>query len=780
MKSEVNTCMNSLKTLSLSAALLLGSSNLTFAESYNLNLRDGDLQAFVSLISTATGKNFALDKQVRGQKITIITGREIDEDELYDTFLSVLQLHGLAAVEAGEVIKIIPANKSKYQSVPVMEEPTGIKEIDKKIKKKEADALFTKVITAKHVPVANMVPILRPMISPTGHLQAYPPSNSIVVTDTVGNINKVSKLVRRMDRPDEDEMEVVSLRFASALELVKTIQALKGATQPKGGVVAKYKVSADTRTNSMLVSGSKSGRQQVKEIIRRLDRPKIKSVEESTKVVYLRYAKAEDLAKVLSSTTTNTVSAEATAKAGAGTQKAKVTISADASTNSLIITAEPEVHKNLLNVIRRLDIRRAQVMVEAVIAEVSMDLSKELGMQVGAYDAKGGSPLISTSFSGSSFSLANIVSGTLPTGTGMLLGIGGGNQGNMQWGAVMNALASDAATNILSTPTIVTMDNVEANMVVGQNVPFVTGQTSNDSNTNPFQTIERKDIGITLKVTPQINSGSSIMLKLEQEVSSLAASSASASDLITNKRSFTTQVMVEDSQMLVIGGLIEDTFRDTEQKVPVLGDLPFIGKAFRNTVTEKSKQNLMVFIHPMIMRDVLTADSYTLQKYNNLRGAQLDSRVHQRGSGRRVASEFPNNPNVLLTNDVQQQRQTHLRQQAAQSQRRANPQTQRYTDQAPRRPARPLTVQERQQIAKQREQAQRRQVEANRRRARQVEQERIAANARRRQQVLNQNQQRQQQAQQRVGQGVQAPAHQGQDPAVNFFGLPGNGKQGTY
>ena len=741
MISEFKTYKNGLKVLTLSTALFLGTTVPCFAAGYNLNLRDADLQALVTTISAATGKNFVLDKQVRGQKVTIITGSEIDEDKLYSTFLSVLSMHGLSAVESGDIIKIIPSNKGKYQPVPVIEEPTGIPEIDRKAKKQEPDALFTKVIKAQHVPVANMVPILRPMISPTGHLQGYPPSNSIVVTDTAANIAKVSQLVRSMDRPDQDEMEVVTLRFASAVELVKTIQGLQGATAQKG-VVVKYKVSPDVRTNSVLVSGSQSGRAQVKDIIRRLDRPKIKTEEESTKVVYLRYAKAEDLAKVLQSTTTNAVSAKASAEGGAGTQKAQVTISADASTNTLVITAEPEVHKNILEVIKRLDIRRAQVMVEAIIAEVSMDLSKELGMQIGAYDATGGSPLVSTSFSGSSFSLASIVSGALPTGTGMLLGIGGGTEGNTQWGAVMNALASDAATNILSTPTIVTMDNVEANMVVGQNVPFVTGTTTNDTNTNPFQTIERQDIGITLKVTPQINSGSSIMLKLEQEVSSLAASSASASDLITNKRSFSTQVMVEDGQMLVIGGLIEDTFRDTEQKVPILGDLPFIGKAFRNTVTEKSKQNLMVFIHPMIMRDVLTADSFTMQKYNNLRGAQIDSRVYQRGSGSRMAAEFPNDPNALLSENHNFVRQQQLQHHANVNQQQANTQTRRYNASAPARPAQPLTTQQRQQIAKQREAQQNHQNEMRRRQARQAEQAKIAENQRRRDAVLMQNKQR--------------------------------------
>ncbi|PWQ98353.1 type II secretion system secretin GspD [Leucothrix arctica] len=750
MKSELKTC---LKSLTLSIGLLLGASSSVQAESYNLNLRDGDLQAFVSLISTATGKNFVLDKQVRGQKITIVTGREIDEDELYKLFLSVLQVHGLAAVEAGGITKIIPANKSKYQAVPVVEERTGIPEIDKKIIKREPDALVTKVIKAEHVPVANMVPILRPMISPTGHLQGYTPSNSIVVTDTIANIDKVTKLVRRMDTPDQDEMEVVILRFASAAELVKTIQALQGTTQQKG-VVAKYKVSADTRTNSLLVSGSSSGRKQVKDIVRRLDRPKIKTAEESTQVVYLRYAKAEDLAKVLTTTTANTVSAEATAKGGAGTQKAKVTITADDSTNALIITAEPDVHRNLAEVIKRLDIRRAQVMVEAVIAEVSLGLSHELGLQLGSYDPDGGSGLLSSGFDNSSFSVANALSGTFPTTSGLLLGIGGGTIGNSQWGAVLNALQGDVSSNILSTPTIVTMDNVEASMVVGQNVPFVTGTTTSDSTDNPFQTIERKDVGITLKVTPQINAGSSIMMNLEQEVSSISESSV-ATDVITNTRSFTTQVMVEDGQMLVIGGLIEDKYDDNMQKVPILGDLPFIGKAFRSTTRTKTQQNLMVFIHPVIMRDVLSADSYTLEKYNDIRGIQRNSDLTSRGTGDIRAKQFPDNPNSLLAQGAVTERQQQLQSYAEETQRQSNTQTHSYNGNAApqvRRATKPLTTQQRQQIAKQREREQRLAVEAKRRRAVQINQERVAANQRRRDAVTRQNQLREQQARQRAAQ----------------------------
>lgn len=770
MKSKLNTYSKMLKNLSLSLILMVGASGSPVsAESYDLNLRDADLQALVSLISRATGKNFVLDKQVRGQKVTIVTGREIDEDELYESFLTVLRVHNLAAVESGEFVTIIPLNKSKYQAVPVDEDLTGIPKIDKKIVKRQKqqgpDALVTKVIKAEHVPVANMVPILRPMISPTGHLQGYAPSNSIVVIDTRANVDKVSNLIRRMDRPDQDEMEVIPLKYASAPELVKTIQGLQGSAKQKG-VTVKYKVSPDVRTNSMLVSGSKSGRQQVKGIIRLLDRPKVKTAEISTEVIYLRYAKAEDLAKVLSGTTANLVSTEATAKGGAGTQKAEVSIFADTATNSLVIRAEPEIHKNLLEVIRRLDVRRAQVMVEAVIAEVSEDLSKSLGVQLGVFNSSGStSPIAATSYPGSAFSLAEVVSGALPAGVGMLLGIGGGDDGDTQFGALMNALSSDAATNILSTPTLVTMDNVEASMVIGQNVPFLTGSSSTANGvTTPFQTIERQDIGITLKIKPQINAGNSMMLKIDQEVSSLAASNASASDLITNKRSFSTQVMVEDGQLLVLGGLMEDTYRDTLQKVPILGDLPFIGKAFRNTTTVKAKQNLMVFIHPMIMRDAATGDIYTRQKYDGMGDAQDRSGIRGRGllsNGR--AAPFPLNPEELLSQGGSyesvearrqlqmeleaelSQQQSHMQTFGYQEQQQANVQTHGYQEQAQARPNRPLTLQERQQIARQRELEQQQALQERRYMAKQREQEQRNANALRRQQAQQNNQLRLQQ-----------------------------------
>lgn len=759
MKRDLKSYIGGLKGLSLSLAMLIGASSPVSAESFNLNLRDSDLQTLVQMVSTVTGRNFVIDKAVRGQKVTIVTGREIDENELYEVFLSVLQMHGLAAIETGSITKIIPVNKSKYQPVPVVDEPTGIPEIDRKTVEPEQDALITKVIKVEHVPVAQLVPILRPMVSPTGHLQGYAPSNSILVTDPASNVDKIAMLIRRMDRPDEDEMEVVILRYASASELVTTIDGLQGAAVQKG-VQTKYKVSPDTRTNSVLVSGSKSGRDSVKDIIRRLDRPKVKTAEIQTEVVYLKYALAEDLAKVLSATTGNFVSSEATAKGGAGTQKADVLINADVATNALIIRAEPEIYKNLVDVIKRLDVRRAQVMVEAVIAEVSQELSKSLGVQLGLFNSgSSASPVLSTNYPSSSYSLTDVVSGSLPTSVGALLGLGG-TDGSTSFGILLDALSGDSATNVLSTPTLVTMDNVEASMVIGQNVPFLTGSTTTgtDGTSTPFQTIERQDVGITLKIKPQISAGNSIMLKIDQEVSSLAASNASASDLITNTRSFSTQVMVEDGQLLVLGGLMEDTYLDTLHKVPVLGDLPWIGKAFRNTTTTKSKKTLMVFIHPMIMRTAGIGSYYSREKYKQIEGAQGSTDVRTRGLLNSGGAVFPQNPENLLTNSdgystgqIQgrayssgnTQRQIDLERNARMNQQQANPQVQRYSETPPvRQSTQPLTLAQRQQLAKRNEQIHRQQVEQRQEAARQAERNANEANRLRRAQAAARERQR--------------------------------------
>ncbi len=566
-----------------------------------------------------------------------------------------MQVHGFSAVPSGaNLIKVVPSNQAKQQPVPVIGEEEERKPKRRRVKR-NADELITRVIRVEHVPAAMLVPILRPLVPSTGQLQAYGPSNTILISDRAANIERLIKVIKRMDRADDEELEVVPLKFASAKDLAQTIQNLQKSSIK--GARSKNKISADVRTNSLLLSGDKSSRQQVRKIIAKLDT--YQRIEEKTKVVYLKYAKATDLAQVLTGFSKTQKTTRATKKGAAGTQSAQIDIQADDATNSLIITAEADVHKNLAKVIARLDVRRAQVLVEAIIAEVSFDLSKTLGSSLGFSMTKG---LLGGSGTVAGVgALLNVFANTKNSAAGVAPPSGGGrlglvdNLGKNKFGLLIDALKGDGATNILSTPTVVALDNQEATLVVGENVPFVTGSytsTGSSSNTgstssapsNPFQTIERKDVGITLKIKPQINDGSSIRLDIEQEVSSLSSSSASAADLITNKRSINTSVMVGDGQVLVLGGLMQDTFRDQITKVPVLGNIPVVGKLFRSSTTIKAKKNLMVFIHPVIMRDVLSGDYYTRQKYNKLRKAQVDSAVTRRGILAQKAAVFP--PNI--------------------------------------------------------------------------------------------------------------------------------------
>ena len=623
--------------------VLVAFSGPAFAEeSAQIELNDVEIPALIDTVSRITGKNFIVDPRVKG-RVTVITGREVDPDELYELFLSILQVHGFSAVPTGvgsNLIKIVPSNQAKQQPVPVIGEK---EERSTKKSTRNSDELITRVIRVEHVPAAMLVPILRPLVPSTGQLQAYGPSNTILISDRAANIERLIKVIKRMDRADDEELEVIPLKFASAKNLALTIQNLQQSNIK--GAPTKNKISADERTNSLLISGDKSSRQQVRKIIAKLDTRQ--PLEEKTRVIYLRYAKAEELAKVLTGFSALQKTTKATTKGAAGTQKAEIDIQADEATNSLIITAEPDVQKNLANVIKRLDVRRAQVLVEAVIAEVTSDLSKTLGASLGFSSSEGllggagtvaGVGALLNVLAGGD----NALAGVAPSSGGGRLGLVD-NIGNNRFGLLIDALSGDSANNILSTPTVLALDNEEASIVIGQNVPFVTGTTttSTTGTTNPFQTIERQDVGITLKIKPQINEGNSIRLDVEQEVSSIAASAASASDIITNKRSIKTSAMVEDGQVLVLGGLMEDTFTDQITKTPVLGDVPVLGKLFRSSTTTKKKQNLMVFIHPVIMRDVLTGDEYTRQKYSKLRNVQSASNVTRRGILKEKAAKFP-------------------------------------------------------------------------------------------------------------------------------------------
>lgn len=609
-------------------------SNLTFSETgITLNLKDADLQSFIETVAEITGKNFVIDPRVKA-KVTVVSARPMDRREIYEVFLSVLQVHGFATVEVGEVIKILPDVNAKQGAGSVVTGSSGSK----------GDQLVTRVIQVNNVAAAQLVPILRPLVPQQGHLAAYPGSNMLVISDRGANIARLEKIIRKIDQPDAQEIEVVTLQHASASEVVQILNSLRAAGGQAAQTPGAPTLAADDRTNSILLSGDSASKVRIRGLIAHLDTP-IEGTG-NTKVVYLHYALAEEIAPILQGVSDFEASDNGSTPSTSGNND--INIQADATNNALIITAPPARFDSLRRVISQLDVRRAQVLVEAVIAEVSNDLTKELGAEgfllPGGDDPSG--PAASSINAGSILSLLSdgVTSGAALAGQGLSLG-GADLNGGTQWGFLIRALEADASTNILSTPTLVTLDNEEAEIVVAQNVPFVTGQFTNtgsgtDSAVNPFQTIERQDVGLTLRITPQINEGNSVRLQIEQESSSISTSSV-ASDLITNERRISTSVMVDDNEILVLGGLTQDDYRDVVTKTPLLGDIPLVGNLFRSTSTTKTKQNLMVFIHPVILRDASSSNLATESKYDYLRARQLESKIEDRGLIKDNFARFP-------------------------------------------------------------------------------------------------------------------------------------------
>lgn len=620
-----------------------------------LNLKDAEINALVESMSVLTGKNFIVDPRVKG-RVTIISSKPMDEKELYEVFLAVLGVHGFAAIPSGNVIKIVPAAGAKQENVPTVDRRSSV----------EPDQIVTRVIQVQNVSAAQVVPILRPLIPPQGHLAAYTPTNVLIISDSAANVERIASIIARVDLASNEEVEIVPLRHASATEIVRVLTALEQSrtkADPAAAAGAPPRMVADERTNSILLSGDKASRLRLRTLISHLDTPVDSGG--NTQVIYLRYAKAKDLVTVLQGASKN-LSSEAARNApmpgqvpgaapdgsGSGSSggASLVDIQADAATNSLVITAPPELIRSLRAVIAQLDVRRAQVLVEAVIAEISAEKTAELGVQwvVGTNNAVG-----FTNLNTGSSSLANIIalaaganSGDLTDTTllpqGLHLGVGDFTKGN-PFGVLISALAKDADANVLSTPTIVTLDNEEAEIIVGQNVPFVTGNyttntgtsisTSNDTTSsisNPFQTIQREDVGIKLKVKPQINEGNAVKLEIAQEVSNVVpTANAATQGPTTNKRSIKTNVLVEDGQILVLGGLIDDSLNQSAQKVPLLGDVPLLGNLFRYRSTDKLKRNLMVFLHPVILRDTGQGTLHTSDKYSYIREQQLAARAKE-------------------------------------------------------------------------------------------------------------------------------------------------------
>lgn len=631
---------------------------------FTLNLKNADIHSLISTVSKQSGRNFVVDPRVKA-KITVISAKPLDGNELYETFLSVLQVHGYSAVPAGDLIKIVPDVNAKQGPVPNYDPLTP-----------ESDQLVTQVIKVVNVPAAQLVPILRPLVPQQGHLAAYAATNALIVTDRANNINRLLQIIKDVDRPDKEEVEIVRVKHASASEIIRILSSLQTSQGQPGVSPGAVRFAADERTNSILLSGDSAVRLRMRGLISNLDTPVDSGG--NTRVIYLRYANAADLLQILTGvsqgqTRIGTSSEDTTPGAAPVTQvvqnangqqvtrqatptasiirrnnqqndQPSVDIQADEDTNALIITAPPGEMRNILAVVEQLDIRRAQVLVEAIIAELSENNSQALGVNFAVDGTGSNRPAAYTNLGGQTQALAGQVLSEGATGlsSGLSLAVGRFGTGNVDFGFLLSAIASDSDNNILSTPTLVTMDNQEAEIVVGQNVPFVTGTQLSSANNNPFQTIERQDIGISLKVRPQINEGDNIKMEIEQEVSDVSQTSVTgASDITTNKRSIKTTVLVEDGQTLVLGGLLDDQQSGTREKVPLLGDIPVVGNLFRYRTTSKAKRNLMVFLHPTILRDVETADYYSRNKYDDLRDAHLRQYGYSMRQGDKASPLFP-------------------------------------------------------------------------------------------------------------------------------------------
>ncbi|MGH8488908.1 MAG: type II secretion system secretin GspD [Gammaproteobacteria bacterium] len=594
----------------------------TAQEPYTLNFKDADIRAFIETVSRITGKNFVVDPRVAGN-VTVISARATNPKTLYAVFLSVLKVHGFTAVPSGEVIKILPEPMAKSSGGPTVSRKS----------KGGGDEIVTLIIDLHNVSAAEVVPVLRPLMAAEAHLAAHLDSNVLIASDSAANIERLAEIIERIDQTGEREIEAIRLRHADAEELVQVLNSLRqSGASVEGGVGRKPPViSADKRTNTVLIGGDRGARLDLRTLIYHLDTPIER--EGDIEVIYLRYAVANDLVPILQGIG-GKADAEGSAASTAGEPPptpglgltGDVEIQADENTNALVIQADPGRMQALRSVIERLDIRRAQVQVEGIIAEVSNTKAAELGVQwrtaVPSSGVFGG-----TTFPGAESDLIDEFDpGALALGLSLAYFRGGDIR------ALLRALSTDNATNVLSTPTLVTMDNEEAEIVVGQNVPFVTGSFTTPATTpdNPFQTIQREDVGVVLKVKPQINEGDAIKLEIEQEVSSVDRSSTIGADLITNKRSVKTNVLVDDGKIIVLGGLIQDDLRDSEQKIPFLGDIPVLGQLFRNTRSDAIKTNLMVFLRPRIIRDAHTAAGFTADKYNYIRDQQIDLGEHTR------------------------------------------------------------------------------------------------------------------------------------------------------
>jgi general secretion pathway protein D len=609
-------------------ALLVGA-QVAHAQDFTVNLKETDIQELIKFVAEATGTTIVVDPSVKG-KVKVVSSKPVSRDELYELFLSILEVHGYTAVRSGGVIRVIQNKDARSAPVQVRDGHSG----------RPSDEYVTEVIKLSNISAAKLIPVLCPLVPQQAHMAAYAPSNAIIISDISSNIDRIRDIINQMDKSAVQQTDVIKLRFAVAENVVSMLDQLAKSEAKQSGGESEVLLVADTRTNSVLVSGDELERARIRTLVKYLDT----ALEQSgnVKVVYLEYAQASEIADVLTRVMQNINRLDT----GEGAKKPRsdnsATIEADEGTNSLIITADTDEMAAIEAVIQRLDIRRAQVLVEAIIVEMEVKDGQDLGVQwlfadksgafgsnINAADARAraiAEAILPEDGSTDDISLGGLAGALAQTG-GTTLGWGQISD-SLTMAVILNALEEQSNANILSTPSLLTLDNQEAYITVGQNVPFVTGSYTNsgtggDGAQNPFQTIQRENVGITLTVTPHINEGDSVVLDISQEVSSLSGLTVAASDLITNERKIQTKVLAQDNRVVVLGGLIKDDVQDGTQKVPLLGDIPFLGRLFRSDTVKVTKTNLLIFIRPTIIRDNAELAGATADKYRYIRDQQM-------------------------------------------------------------------------------------------------------------------------------------------------------------
>ena len=660
------------RPLCLAVPLWAASNGLASAESWKVNLQDADIKAFINEVATITDQNFVLDPRINGN-VTVISNKALSREEIYQLFLSVMQVNGIAAIDSGTTIKLVPDNVAKQSGVAVDLRGDSV-----------GEALATRVIYLTNTQAAEVLGVIRPLMPQSAHAAAVPGVNALVLSDRADSLNQLTSLIRDLDSNVNDSLQVIPLRHVDAermMELISALVASAGSGQAQGGS-NQLKVIADTSSDRLLVKGSPEMIAKVKEMVNQLDTTPTRRLS-GLRVFRLKYASASHIAEMLrgllanqsinsagatsslesaslndssstsatltnesnvSTNTTNNATTSATSDAnlsstGTGVSGRPFSIIADETQNAVIVNAAPELMFEIEDAVNQLDSRRAQVLIQAAIVEVSGDDATQLGVQWALGNANSGYGVVN--FNNVGASAASLAAAALGGGAasissaagsiaGALIGIGESSKdskGNTQfYGAILQALDSSTSANLLSMPSILTLDNEKASILVGQNVPFVTGSftTSGNDSSNPFQTIDRQDIGINLNVIPHIGDNGTVRLEVSQEVSSVVpGSTGNASGLITNKSLINTTILADDQQTIALGGLMRDNSTTRQQKVPGLGNVPVIGRLFRSDNDSTQKSNLIIFLQPTILRDGGAVASVTERKFNQMRVLQL-------------------------------------------------------------------------------------------------------------------------------------------------------------